>query len=287
MQVFRSLFGSSARDRQTQNSHESNNIYDSLYPESIRYSLRYNGGRMGKSEILALLDRFVHEAQYLVVKALASDREQQRQYLCELTRLFMREDYNDDQLRQLLRYRVNALPDDVTVKGAKLAQLNRSGSSNWQQAFHDLAVKTLNEKPDAVPTLIAFTTMLAYQHFVQIYQAAGAPKIFIIVPEWLLDPDETYMGYSVSLKPHLSVELKPKSRCIFGNWTCQGEECPMSRRYCGNAVFIDDTINTRTTVRKIASFWQSEYALILPEDRIRVITDLRDSQDMVHLMKPK
>lgn len=262
------LFGKGQKDSQA-------SFYASLYPETVRYALSHKGAKMGKAEIRALVDRFTYEAMYLVVKVLAKDREDQRRFLADLTVLFLDPEYHEGKLRDLLLGYIDQMPDDAEAAGAKLAQLNRSGSSRWQDAFRQLAENTFAENPTGLPCLIAHTTLLGYQHFVQVYGQKRNAKLMILVPDWMIDPDEELMGYEVSLGDKPGVTLQPKDECLIGSWACMKSECRFHHRFCGSAVFIDDTINTGATSDKLHSFWKSEYGLNIPVERIRVITDLR------------
>lgn len=250
-------------------------FYQSLYPEEIRYALGYKGAKMGKFEMRVLLDRYPYEALYLVTKALADNREALRAYLEVLTRLFVVSNNGQDELRDILSETIGTLPDGTAVSGAKLAQLNRSGSGFWQQAFRNMAQQIHDEDPTALPCLIAYTTMLGYRHFVDIYKTHRHAHITILVPEWMLDTDETMMGFEIVLNPEPSVIIQQKNMCLFGTWACAGVECRFGHRFCGNSVFVDDTIHTGATAGKIRSFWHSQYGLQIAPERVRVITDLR------------
>jgi hypothetical protein len=258
--------------KSTQSSTQS--FYRSLYPESVRYALAHNGALMGPSEIASLVDRFTHEALYLIVKG-AEDKEQKRVYIEELTQLFVDPDYTDDALKAMLYRWVENMPDDVRVPGTKLAQLSRSGSSNWQDSFHELALSCYNEDRTALPCLIAHTAILGYQHFVQLYKDEPHANIILLFPDWMLDDDENYMGFSVRLTPEVRVVTQPKITCLVGAWACGKRECRFDHLHCGNAFFVDDTIHSGRTAAKVTSFWYSEYGLNIPDARIKVITDLR------------
>lgn len=143
-------------------------VYASIYPESVRYALQYKAAKMGKTEMLSLLERYVHETVYLVTKALASNRENQRQFLEQLSRLYIKPDWTENELRTLLRGYIQALPDDVAVDGAKLAQLNRSGTAHWQNVFRALATQCRDVDFDKFPVLIAHTPVFAFHHFIEI-----------------------------------------------------------------------------------------------------------------------
>jgi hypothetical protein len=250
-------------------------FYRSLYPESVRYALAHNGALMGPSEIASLVDRFTYEALYLIIKAI-EDREQKRQCIEALTLLFVDPDYNINALKDLLCSWAKAMPVDVRVKGTKLAQLSRSGSSSWQESFRGLAQSCYNEDKSALPCLIAHTAILGYQHFVQIYKDKPNTTLMVLFPEWMLDPDEEYMGFSVRLTPEVKVVSQKKDKCLVGAWACGKHECKFHHLYCGNSFFVDDTIHSGETAGKITSFWHSEYGLNIPDERVKVITDLRE-----------
>jgi hypothetical protein len=161
------------------------------------------------------------------------------------------------------------------VLGTKLAQLSRAGSDHWQNAFRRLAERCFVDHAGALPCLIAHTSLLGYHHFVQVYSQKPNARILILIPEHLLDTDNPHMGYRITLGANPSVMRQPKELCIFANWQCLGEQCNFGRKYCSNTIFIDDTINSGATIGKIESFWHSEYALFIPPERVKVITDLR------------
>lgn len=269
MRIFDRLFGAATRNVST------SSFYQSLYPEEVRYALSYKGAKMGKSEIQALVARFPTEALYLVTKAYADDRETLQAYLEELTRLFVYPDFSGDDLRAILQRYLDLLPSETVVSGAKLSQLSRSGTATWQQAFRNIAQKCYTLDASALPCLIAWTTMIGYRHFVEIYSQRKHGRITLLVPGWLLDPNEQIMGYEVILEPAPTVILQQKNMCLFGNWACKQAECLFQHRYCGNTFFIDDTIHTGATARKIESFWHSQYGLQISMERVHVITDLR------------
>lgn len=250
-------------------------FYQSLYPESVRYALSYNGAKLGVTEIASLVENFPDETLYLVVKSL-EDREQKRGFLEDLTRLFIQPDYEVADLQTLLRGWIAKLPADTEVKGTKLAQLSRLGSDNWQSSFHDLAKGCFEEDHSALPCLIAHTAILGFRHFVQFYRNIPRAHIMIIVPEWMIDPDDNYTGYDVALGDNPTVTLRVKDNCLVGSWVCHKAQCRFNHLYCGNSFFVDDTIHTGKTAGKITSFWHSEFGLNIPDNRIKVITDLRE-----------
>lgn len=257
-----------------------NALYSSVYPESVRYALQYGGAQMGKHEIQSLVEQFPHEAVYLVTKAFAHDREQQRDLLAQFVRLYMKPNWSYAELKQILYNRIDTLADDVQIDGAKLAQLNRSGSDRWQQAFRDLAERCYDEDPDAMLCLIAHTPVFALHHFIDVYRDNPDATLIFLVPRWMQTPDDPEMGYEIVLGRNPGVYLQEKDECLFGTWACQKTECPLSQHYCRNCFFVDDTINTASTAGKIRSFWQTEYGLNMPENRVRVITDLRKSDSV-------
>lgn len=250
-------------------------IYKTLYPESVRYALQYNESRMGKAEMLDLLPNYVYEVVYLMAKAVASNRRKQRQYFYDLVKLYSQANWTEDDLRELLRRWIDLLPEHAAVSGTKLAQLNRYGSDYWLNTFRDLAETMYAEKPDAIPCLIAHTPLFALQHFVRIYRQHPQGKLLILVPDWMEDTSDDLMGYDITLGATPTVGFQEKDDCIFGEWECYKHDCPFHHTYCGNTLFVDDTINTGATAGKLESFWHTEYGLSIPEDRIRVITDLR------------
>jgi hypothetical protein len=270
-QKVRQLFGSNRKKSST------SDFYQSLYPESVRYALAHNAAQLGKSEIRALVDRFPHEAVYLVTKGLAYAPGQQRDYLEGLTQIYARIAYHPDDLRHFLDTQIKALPDDMTVSGTKLLQLSRAGSDHWQTAFHELAERCHRDDHHALPCIVAYTPMLGYHHFVQAFSRDSLNKLQLLVPEWMLNPDEERMGYEITLGTDVNVRSQVKHECLYGSWVCLHTECPMKHRFCEDAIFIDDTINTGTTSNKLRSFWHSAYGLNVPNERIRVITDLRTS----------
>jgi hypothetical protein len=249
-------------------------FYDTIYPEGVRYALRYNEAKLGASEIESLINSFTYEALYLTIKAF-DDPEEKRKCIEAITRIYADPNYRIEMLKRYLYTRVKEIPPGASAAGAKLAQLNRSGSDNWQAAFRNLAQTCYNENKTALPCLIAYTTMLGYHHFVQIYRQLVKSHICILVPNWMIDPDSEFMGYNVQLGKEVHVEFQPKDECLIGAWTCLKTNCRFAHHFCGTTFFIDDTISTSTTARKVQSFWHSEYGLRIPEERIRVVTDLR------------
>lgn len=271
MNIFK-VFGSSKQSKTT-----IGDFYSSLYPESVRYALQYNGAEMGPAEIRSLVDRFTQEALYLIVKAF-TDREQKRAYIEDLTRVFVQDDEDEALLKACLYDWIDRLPASTRVKGTKLAQLSRSGSGNWQDQFKDLAQSCYDEDQSALPCLIAHTAILGYRHFVKLYRDLPKADIVLLIPEWMADDEENFMGYSVRVTPEVRVTLQPKDRCIVASWKCGKHACKFNHVHCGNSFFVDDTIHSGATAGKITSFWYSEYGLNVPNDKIKVITDLRGHQ---------
>ncbi len=249
-------------------------FYRSLYPSDVRYALSYREAKMRATEIASLIDRFTYEAMYLIVKIM-EDREKKRDYIEKLTHIFIQPDYQVDDLKKYLYSLISTIPADAEVSGTKLAQLSRYGMENWQTAFRGLAEDCYRENPTALPCLIAHTTIMGFHHFVQIYSQVPQANIMLLVPEWMMDETEEMMGYGVELNPEPKAVLRIKDVCLVGKWACMGVNCRLGHRYCGNALFIDDTIHTGKTSKKISNFWSSEYGLKIEGDRIRVITDLR------------
>jgi len=273
MNLFKNLWGQPVTPKSESSIRD---IYKNLYPESVRYALQYREAKLGKPEMFDLLDRFVFEDVYLVVKAYADIPEQQAKFLQDLARLFVKPDWEKDALRDLLRDHITQLPDGIMVTGTKLAQLNRYGSDHWQTVFGNLAEKTFAANEEDVPCLIAHTPLIAFHHFVRVYShERSVGKILILVPAWMEDKDNDMMGYQVVFNPIPSVNIQEKSECLSGQWSCFKHECPLHNLYCRSVVFIDDTINTGNTAGKLQSFWHTEYGLNIPIEQVRVITDLR------------
>jgi hypothetical protein len=241
----------------------------------VRYAFQYKAAKMGKEEMTSLLHEYVFEVVYLVTKAMAFDRFAQRDFLEALTRLYFRPDWTHDELRALLRESIAILPDDTTVAAAKLMQINRYGSSYWEQTFHGLATQIFTEQPEAIPCLIAHTPLFAYHEFIRVYRQRPDSTLLLLMPSWMEDSEEIQMGYQIELSETPTVRLQVKDQCIFGHWRCMHSDCRLRNRYCGNTIFVDDTINTGTTEGKIQSFWHTEYGLKLPESKVYVITDMR------------
>lgn len=252
-----------------------NALYQSLYPESVRYALQYRQSRMGKAEMLDLLPNYTYEVVYLAAKAVAPTRELQRQYLQDLVTLYIQPDWTQAALQDLLRRWIKSFPDDTAVKGTKLAQLNRYGADYWLNTFQKLATNIFDKRPEAIPCLVAHTPLFAFHHFISIYGQHPSNKLLILVPEWMEDEADLFMGYEINLGKSPTVNFQEKKDCIFGAWECYHHDCPLHHKYCSNTVFVDDTINTGSTAGKLSSFWHTEYGLSIPEERIYVITDLR------------
>ena len=254
-----------------------NDFYQSFYPEDVRYALAHNEALLGKSEIRSLVGRFPNEAVYLITKGLAQVPEQQRGYLEMLTHLYRQQDLHADDLRQFLYEYAEKLPEDTSLGGAKLLQISRAGSDHWQQAFRELAERCYTDDPLALPCIVAYTPMIGYRHFVEAFSQKSLGKLQLLVPEWMLNPDDERMGYEITLGDTVSVHSQEKHECLYGSWVCLHTDCPMKHRFCEDAFFIDDTISTGATSNKLRSFWHSEYGLQVPNARIRVITDLRET----------
>lgn len=267
------LFGKKRKPRKKNALYD---VYQNLYPESVRYALQYKEAQLGKPEMTELLDRFLFEVVYLVIKVYADNPEQQRGFLQELTCLYVDPMWNKSQLRELLRKHIDTMPEGTSVTGTKLAQLNRYGSDHWQTTFKNLAERIFESDYDELPCIIAHTPLLAFHHFVKIYNTPKSlGKILILVPAWMEDESNEMMGYEITLTGDPIVNYQEKDECLFGQWECYKHECPLHHRYCRSVVFIDDTINTGSTAGKLQSFWHTEYGLNIPQERVRVITDLR------------
>lgn len=252
-----------------------NDFYGSLYPEDVRYALTYNKALLGKSELNSLVHHYTYEAIYLVTKALAFAPEQQRLHLERLTQIYCQVDYHPDDLRSFLKNQIDALPDNTQLAGTKLLQISRAGSDHWQAAFRTLAERCYRENDLVLPCIVAYTPMIGYHHFVQVFSQNSLSKLQLLVPEWMLNPEDERMGYEITLGTNATVQSQVKHECLYGSWVCLHTQCPMKHRFCEDAIFIDDTIHTGTTSNKLRSFWHSEYGLQVPDERIRVITDLR------------
>jgi hypothetical protein len=201
------LFNFFRKTQSSQNKDKSHqSFYRSIYPESVRYAFQYRGAEMGKVEMLALLDRHIHECVYLLTKALSFDREYQRHYLEDLTRLYMQAAWQKQDLENLLRHYISLLPDNITVTGTKLAQISRSGSEVWQHEWRNLVETLFEEKPDALPCLIAHTPIFAYQQFIEVYRQRKNAKLILLMPDWMADEKEEQMGYQITLSNPATVE---------------------------------------------------------------------------------
>jgi hypothetical protein len=154
-------------------------------------------------------------------------------------------------------------------------QISRAGSGTWQQAFCKLAEEAYAQNRLALPCLIAYTTMLGYHHFVEVFSRESLGKLKILIPAWMLNPNDERMGYEIDLSGDIEVQPQWKNDCLYGSWVCLHTECPLKHRFCSDAVFIDDTISSGQTADSMKSFWHSAYGLQVPNERIHVITDLR------------
>jgi hypothetical protein len=249
--------------------------YRAVYPESVRYAFQYKAAQMGIEEMRSLVHEYMFETVYLVTKAMAFDRSAQRSFLELLTRLYVRPDWTHDELRSLLRQQIDLLPAQTSIAAAKLMQINRYGSEHWANAFHQLAQTIYEQQPDAIPCLIAHTPIFAYHEFIRVYRQRRDSTLLLLMPSWMEDQEEIQMGYQIELGELPSVRLQVKDQCIFGHWRCMHSDCKLRNRYCGNTIFVDDTINTGSTEGRIQSFWQTEYGLKLPESKVYVLTDMR------------
>jgi hypothetical protein len=253
-------------------------FYRSIYPESVRYALRYNEAQMGKPELFALITDWSFEVVYLLTKALIVNREHQRRFLEDLTALYIQDDWQMSALHRLLTDYIQLLPDDATVKGTKLAQISRSGVDNWHNEWRGVIQEALDDRPNALPCLIAHTPIYAYHHFVAAYKDSPKKKLLLLMPDWIIDPDEGQMGYEVILTATPTVAFQVKRECLYGSWKCDGLECRLKQHFCEDAIFIDDTINTARTAGKLQSFWLTRYGLNMPLSRVFAITNLRQTQ---------
>jgi hypothetical protein len=129
--------------------------------------------------------------------------------------------------------------------------------------------------------------MIGYHHFVRVFSRNPNAKLQLLVPEWMLNPDDERMGYEIDLEPVAKVRSQVKHECLYGAWLCLHTECPMKHRFCQDAVFIDDTISTGETAGRLRSFWHSEYGLQVPKERVLVITDLSQASMSSHARKDK
>lgn len=250
-------------------------FYATIYPESVRYALSHNEAYLGPAEFHALVHNFPYEVVYLMVKAVAYTPQKQRQYIEDLTRIYMQDDYMED-LKAFLHKEIDLLPSGSRVQGTKLAQLSRYGAAYWQDKFRILIENAIKEDSLAVPRIVAHTPFIAYHHFIDLYKNKGNGQLSVIVPEWMIDKDNNLMGYSIDLHDGVHVLIQEKSRCLHGNWDCMGHACNLDERLCQRSYFIDDTINTGTTSKKVTNFWNSKYGSEVPLDRIKVITNLSD-----------
>ncbi|MBZ0294557.1 MAG: hypothetical protein K8L99_18480, partial [Anaerolineae bacterium] len=239
----------------------------------------HTGSLLGRSDFFSLLDHFQYEVVYLMVKAVGFDRERQRQFIHDLTAIYLNDDY-EAALHQFLAAEIEALPEGITVAGTKLAQISRYGNHYWQGAFQNLVQQCYDDDRNMTPRIIAHTPFLGYHHFVRIYKQKPKSRLTILMPPWMMNETEPMMGYKVELQPKLAVTIHPKTLCLEANWQCTGKDCALNHIFCGNSYFIDDTINTGSTSNKVSNFWLSEYGLRVPNDRIRVITDLRDKDSV-------
>lgn len=273
MNIIANLFKSKDKENSSKKS-----FYSTLYPSSVRYALGHNSALLGKPEFHALVHNFPYEVVYLLVKAVAYDVETQRQFIEDLTNLYVQDDYEDD-LKAFLKREIDKLPEGTTVKGTKLAQLSRYGSEYWQKAFRELVQRCVDDDEMAVPRIVAHTPFIAYHHFVNYYKETGTGQMSVIVPQWMLDKDNPLMGYRIVLPEQVEVELQEKSICLHGHWDCLGRDCARNQKFCRRSFFIDDTINTGSTKNKVENFWYSEYGVTVPDEKIRVITDLRPREN--------
>jgi hypothetical protein len=188
------LFGFLRKSQSSPTNNTPQPFYRTIYPESVRYAFQYKGAEMGKQELLALIDGYIFETVYLVTKALVFDREYQRRFLEELTRLYAKSGWNRGELAEILAHSIAVLPENSTVTGTKLAQISRSGAEEWQTAWRTMVQKLYEEKPDALPCLIAHSPLFGYHHFIEVYRQRPYAKLIVLMPDWLGNEAEEQMG---------------------------------------------------------------------------------------------
>jgi len=235
------------------------NLYTNIYPESVRYALKYKQGQMGNEEVESLvLSGKINEAIYFICKLLEDDIGLQSIFILELTIILTRiEDNIHKEVISTLKNWLNKLPKDKTVKGNKLAQINRGGSELWQEKFANLAQKSIKVDGSATPHLLAYATMLGFAEFIKAYKNnPECQEIAIIVPEWIEDDDRAYIGYRIDLNNN--------------KVTLYDKDLPL----INNPHFIDDTVKTGATLEKIQQFWQVKTGEIIDNGRIFVVTNL-------------
>ncbi|HEX7017996.1 MAG TPA: hypothetical protein VF209_03760 [Patescibacteria group bacterium] len=218
---------------------------EKIYPRSVLDAIR-EAGTLEEEELIDLINNnFPREFLYLGTKALAATPEIQEQFLQEALSVFMDKPADDEVFKAELERLLEHFLKNVSVKAAKLAQLNRYSSAGWLGKFKELILTTLEETPSAVPVLLAHVPLLALPDFVKMYQEAGHQALYVLNPAWVDDSESEYAGYRVELQ-----DIYPQVRLI-----TKDETQELSGK---SVVLIDDTIKSGKTMEKVRQFLTSE-----------------------------
>jgi len=236
------------------------NIVSTFYPESVRYALKYKQGKIGNEEIDSLVfSGKIHEAIYFICKILEDDLNSQKKFIKELTIIFTTNE--SDVLEKVivtLKNWLNRLPKEKTVKGNKLAQINRGGIELWQEKFANLAQASIEADSTATPHLLAYAAMLGFAEFINAYKNnPDCQKLVIIVPEWLEDEEKPFIGFKIDLAT-INVTLYSKEEPLIDN-----------------PHFIDDTLKTGKTIDKLHRYWLKKTGEIIDDKSTFVVTNLK------------
>lgn len=239
-----------------------------VYPSTVREALQTQEGRMGKAEIISLIQSgFVNEAIYFITKILQHSRSLQKNFLQELTQNLLN-DQLPESLQKFLLIWSDKIPEDKKIGGNKLRQISRGGIDHWQERLAALAEDAINKSPDAQPHLIAYAAMLGYVEFLKSYAKQATQQfLIIVVPEWLCEQDEYGKLVLNDIEPHIGYKVDLRTGEVI--------EYSKGQALSDNPIFFDDTVITGNGFRKITTWWQKNSDLTLADNRLMTVTDLR------------
>ena len=206
-----------------------------ILPFSVRYALRYRGGRLQREEIGSMVTpEFVNESIYLISKALNDKLNRQQALLEEVVDRTLREEITTPAFLEYLKDQAKKLPADVSVESVKLAQFSRQGFDLWRKKYYELAEELRDS--GTVPVLVAHASFQGLTQFLEVFRDSGI-SLMMLNPAWT---EREIVGYEIDCARKHGERVRTLDP-LFGRPE--------------NAVLVDETKRYGSNLRKVAQLW--------------------------------
>jgi DNA polymerase III gamma/tau subunit len=223
-----------------------------LYPDRIRYALKYKGAQLDRDDIGALIEAgYEDEAFYLLMKALKDNPTAHYELIDSYTDEATNRPSSNSGVEASLKKALGFIDKETQVKGTKLAQWSRQGQGNWQSMYKQVADQIPTK---TTPVLVANSTLIGLQAFI----SDPSKPVLVIEPDWIGDKSNNACGYQIDSRAAAQIN----------------KDFPRPVDY----IVIDDTEKTGRHLQEVANFWHKKPTSI---DDLNYLTLLQIPEDAV------